>query len=119
MNTRIAPSPTGDMHIGTARTAYFNWLMARSSNGLFTLRIDDTESKMFSFDWFFHICVMYGGPSKRLLEMRRRDPQPTPPDDDNILDDDFDDDYDFDDDGEAKAKLIREFDAEVEKYRAK
>lgn len=42
-NTRIAPSPTGDMHIGTARTAYFNWLAAKSSGGEFYLRIDDTD----------------------------------------------------------------------------
>lgn len=42
-NTRIAPSPTGDMHIGTARTAYFNWLAARASCGKFYLRIDDTD----------------------------------------------------------------------------
>jgi glutamyl-tRNA synthetase len=41
--TRIAPSPTGDMHIGTARTAYFNWLAARASGGKFILRIDDTD----------------------------------------------------------------------------
>lgn len=43
--TRIAPSPTGDMHIGTARTAYFNWLAARASGGKFILRIDDTDQK--------------------------------------------------------------------------
>lgn len=43
--TRIAPSPTGDMHIGTARTAYFNWLAARASGGKFLLRIDDTDQK--------------------------------------------------------------------------
>lgn len=41
--TRIAPSPTGDMHIGTARTAWFNWLAARASGGKFILRIDDTD----------------------------------------------------------------------------
>ncbi|MFA5490058.1 MAG: glutamate--tRNA ligase family protein [Candidimonas sp.] len=41
--TRIAPSPTGDMHLGTARTAYFNWLAARSTGGKFILRIDDTD----------------------------------------------------------------------------
>jgi len=41
--TRIAPSPTGDMHLGTARTAYFSWLAARSSGGEFILRIDDTD----------------------------------------------------------------------------
>lgn len=43
MNTRIAPSPTGDMHMGTARTAYFNWLVARATGGRFILRIDDTD----------------------------------------------------------------------------
>jgi glutamyl/glutaminyl-tRNA synthetase len=42
-NTRIAPSPTGNFHIGTARTAYFNWLAARASGGKFILRIDDTD----------------------------------------------------------------------------
>lgn len=42
-NTRIAPSPTGDFHIGTARTAYFSWLAARASGGIFILRIDDTD----------------------------------------------------------------------------
>lgn len=42
--TRIAPSPTGLMHLGTARTAYFNWLAARSSGGRFILRIDDTDA---------------------------------------------------------------------------
>jgi len=41
--TRIAPSPTGDFHIGTARTAYFNWLAARATGGQFILRIDDTD----------------------------------------------------------------------------
>lgn len=41
--TRVAPSPTGDFHIGTARTAYFNWLAARASGGRFILRIDDTD----------------------------------------------------------------------------
>lgn len=43
-HTRIAPSPTGDMHLGTARTAYFNWLAARASGGRFILRIDDTDT---------------------------------------------------------------------------
>ncbi len=41
--TRIAPSPTGDMHIGVTRTAYFNWLTARATGGSFILRIDDTD----------------------------------------------------------------------------
>jgi glutamyl-tRNA synthetase len=41
--TRIAPSPTGYMHIGTARTALFNWLYARHVGGKFLLRIEDTD----------------------------------------------------------------------------
>lgn len=43
-HTRIAPSPTGMFHMGTARTAIFNWLMARATGGSFTLRIDDTDA---------------------------------------------------------------------------
>ena len=41
--TRIAPSPTGYMHIGTARTALFNWLYTRGRGGQFLLRIEDTD----------------------------------------------------------------------------
>jgi glutamyl-tRNA synthetase len=41
--TRIAPSPTGMMHIGTARTALFNWLYARHTGGKFLVRIEDTD----------------------------------------------------------------------------
>lgn len=41
--TRIAPSPTGSMHIGTARTALFNWLYARRTGGKYLLRIEDTD----------------------------------------------------------------------------
>lgn len=43
MNTRIAPSPTGKAHIGFVRTAYLNYLAARSTGGKFLLRIDDTD----------------------------------------------------------------------------
>jgi glutamyl-tRNA synthetase len=43
VRTRIAPSPTGSMHIGTARTALFNWLYARHTGGQFLLRIEDTD----------------------------------------------------------------------------
>ena len=43
--TRIAPSPTGFMHIGTARTALFNWLYSRGRNGKFYIRIEDTDQK--------------------------------------------------------------------------
>ncbi|MBM2577017.1 glutamate--tRNA ligase [Jannaschia sp. Os4] len=41
--TRFAPSPTGDLHIGGARTALFNWLFARANGGRFVLRIEDTD----------------------------------------------------------------------------
>src|SRR5215468_21122 len=41
--TRIAPSPTGMMHIGTARTALFNYLYARRHGGKFLIRIEDTD----------------------------------------------------------------------------
>jgi len=43
VRTRFAPSPTGDLHIGGARTALFNWLLARQSKGKFILRIEDTD----------------------------------------------------------------------------
>ena len=41
--TRIAPSPTGMLHIGTARTALFNWLYARHTGGTYLLRVEDTD----------------------------------------------------------------------------
>src|SRR5512134_3789599 len=41
--TRFAPSPTGYLHIGGARTALFNWLYARHTGGAFRLRIEDTD----------------------------------------------------------------------------
>src|SRR5882672_6791795 len=43
MRVRFAPSPTGFLHIGGARTALFNWMYARSQNGKFILRIEDTD----------------------------------------------------------------------------
>ena len=43
--TRFAPSPTGLLHVGNLRTMLINWLHARSNNGKFILRIDDTDSK--------------------------------------------------------------------------
>ncbi|MFC1511905.1 glutamate--tRNA ligase [Candidatus Latescibacterota bacterium] len=42
---RFAPSPTGDLHVGGARTALFNWLYARKTGGKFLLRIEDTDTK--------------------------------------------------------------------------
>ncbi len=43
VRVRFAPSPTGELHIGGARTALFNYLFARANRGLFILRIDDTD----------------------------------------------------------------------------
>ena len=43
VRVRIAPSPTGMMHVGTARTALFNWLFARHTGGKFLVRIEDTD----------------------------------------------------------------------------
>lgn len=43
VRTRFAPSPTGHLHIGSARTALFNWLFARHHRGVFILRIEDTD----------------------------------------------------------------------------
>src|SRR5512139_3853175 len=43
MRLRFAPSPTGHLHVGNARTALFNWLMARGAGGAFILRIEDTD----------------------------------------------------------------------------
>ena len=43
--TRFAPSPTGYLHVGGARTAIFNWLWARKTGGVFVLRIEDTDQK--------------------------------------------------------------------------
>ena len=43
VRTRFAPSPTGFMHVGNLRTALYAWLLARSQNGKFILRIEDTD----------------------------------------------------------------------------
>ena len=43
VRTRIAPSPTGFLHLGTARTALFSWAFARHHSGDFILRIEDTD----------------------------------------------------------------------------
>lgn len=44
VRVRIAPSPTGQLHIGTARTALFNWIFAKKNNGKLILRIEDTDA---------------------------------------------------------------------------
>ncbi|HRE81660.1 MAG TPA: glutamate--tRNA ligase family protein, partial [Opitutaceae bacterium] len=45
VRVRFAPSPTGFFHIGSARTALFNWLYARHTQGVFVLRIEDTDKE--------------------------------------------------------------------------
>ena len=43
--TRFAPSPTGELHLGNARTALFSFLLARHQSGRFLLRIEDTDTE--------------------------------------------------------------------------
>ena len=43
VRVRFAPSPTGSLHVGGARTALFNWLLARHTKGVFVLRLEDTD----------------------------------------------------------------------------
>ena len=45
IRVRYAPSPTGHLHIGNARTALFNYLYARHNGGKFIIRIEDTDKK--------------------------------------------------------------------------
>lgn len=51
VRVRIAPSPTGPAHIGTARTALFNYLFAKKNNGKFILRIEDTDKERSEDKW--------------------------------------------------------------------
>jgi glutamyl/glutaminyl-tRNA synthetase len=84
--TRFAPSPTGYLHVGGARTALFNWLWARHSVGKFILRIEDTDVKRntptaiqqvindlrwLGLDWDEGPEV--GGPNGPYLQSQRRD----------------------------------------------
>ena len=45
MRVRFAPSPTGQLHVGNARTALFNWLLAHGHDGTLILRIEDTDAE--------------------------------------------------------------------------
>ena len=51
IRVRIAPSPTGPLHIGTARSALFNYLFAKKNKGIFVLRIEDTDLKRSDLKW--------------------------------------------------------------------
>ena len=56
VRVRFAPSPTGQLHLGGARTALFNWLFARSKNGVFLLRIEDTDKIRSKQEFVDQIC---------------------------------------------------------------
>ena len=56
VRVRFAPSPTGQLHLGSARTALFNWLFARSHNGKFLLRIEDTDKVRSKQEFVNQIC---------------------------------------------------------------
>ncbi len=92
VRVRFAPSPTGHLHIGGARTALFNWLFARKHNGQFLLRIEDTDQQrssremtdeiLTSLNWFdlnwdgevlyqSHRIELYRKKAKELLADRK------------------------------------------------
>lgn len=50
--TRFAPSPTGYLHLGSLRTALFNYLLAKTTNGQFILRLEDTDQVGHGLRWF-------------------------------------------------------------------
>ena len=53
---RFAPSPTGYFHVGGARTALYNWMLAKQSGGKFVLRIEDTDAERNKEEWVDGIC---------------------------------------------------------------
>jgi glutamyl-tRNA synthetase len=55
IRVRIAPSPSGNLHVGTARTALFNYLFAKKNNGKFILRIEDTDAERTSQEYIENI----------------------------------------------------------------
>jgi len=55
IRVRIAPSPSGNLHIGTARTALFNFLFAKKHGGTFILRIEDTDLERSSNEYIKNI----------------------------------------------------------------
>jgi len=84
IRVRFAPSPSGNLHLGNARTALFNWLFAKKNNGEFVLRIEDTDSSRSSkkhsealmeiLDWLDlrpHESPRDGGPFKPYKQSER------------------------------------------------
>ena len=78
--TRFAPSPTGSLHLGGARTALFNWLFAKNKGGNFLLRIEDTDKERSKHEYKVQIInslkwmgIKYNGEeyiqSKKLMNM--------------------------------------------------
>ena len=72
--TRFAPSPTGFLHIGNVRAALMNYLLAKKSNGIFILRIDDTDQERSKQEYvdaikrdleWLGLCLLYTSPSPR------------------------------------------------------
>ena len=55
VRTRFAPSPTGSLHIGVARTALYNYLLAKKLGGQFILRIEDTDTERNSRESLDHL----------------------------------------------------------------
>jgi hypothetical protein len=56
--TRFAPSPTGYLHLGSLRTALFNYLLARATGGQFILRIEDTDQVRTCLGWMGVLCEL-------------------------------------------------------------
>jgi glutamyl-tRNA synthetase len=56
IRVRFAPSPTGALHLGGARSAIYNWLFARAKNGKFLLRIEDTDTRRSRSEYVDQIC---------------------------------------------------------------
>ena len=79
VRTRFAPSPTGFLHIGGARTALFSWAYAKKNNGAFILRVEDTDverSTQESVDSILHAMDWLGldyaeGPFYQMQRMER------------------------------------------------
>ena len=82
VRVRFAPSPTGYPHVGNIRTALFNWLFARHNNGVFILRIEDTDQArkvegaveiiMDSLKWLGMVCDEGPYFQSQRLEMYRK-----------------------------------------------
>ncbi len=57
VRVRLAPSPTGSLHVGTARTALFNYFYAKANGGDFVARIEDTDKERSKKEWEDNILL--------------------------------------------------------------